>query len=180
MLRILGSPKTLCGGMTRRELLHVGGLGLAGLALPDLLRAKETAPAKEGQRPPSFGRAKSIILLHLWGSPSQLETFDPKPDAPVEIRGELIDAEVALWLHAGMAIQTVFGEKRTHVIIGDRCHPGWRFSCASRIWQQQENERNHKRESFHGTEIPGGEVLAGSEAATQLYRMTTFGLLESC
>jgi len=88
VLRILGSPKTLCGGLTRRELLHVGGLGIAGLALPDLLRARETAP-REGPRPRSFGRAKSIILLHLWGSPSQLETFDPKPDAPVEIRGEL-------------------------------------------------------------------------------------------
>src|SRR5262249_47352496 len=90
MLRILGSPKRLCDGQTRRDFLHVGGLSLLGLGLADSLRADEThrsppAGAKAGK---SFGKAKACILLYLYGSPSQLETFDMKPDAPAEIRGE--------------------------------------------------------------------------------------------
>ncbi len=89
MLRILGSARKLCGGMTRRDLLRIGGLGLAGMTLSDLIDW-QSASAREGAvRPKSFGRAKSIILIHLYGSPSQLEWVDPKPDAPVEIRGEL-------------------------------------------------------------------------------------------
>jgi len=87
MLRVLGSARQLCGGMTRRDLLRIGGLGLAGLNLADL--ASLQAATKSPDQPKSFGRAKSIILLHLYGSPSQLEWVDPKPDAPVEIRGEL-------------------------------------------------------------------------------------------
>src|SRR5205085_6921335 len=87
MLRILGSPKKLCGGMTRRDWLRIGGLGLAGLSLPDVLRL-QAAGAETPKDDPSFGRAKAIILIHLYGSPSQLEWVDCKPDAPVEVRGE--------------------------------------------------------------------------------------------
>ncbi|MFO0897887.1 MAG: DUF1501 domain-containing protein [Pirellulales bacterium] len=89
MLRILSSPRRLCSGLTRRELLRVGGLGLAGLGLGDLLALQDRAAAEPHERPKSFGAAKSVILCHLYGAPSQLETFDPKPQAPVEIRGEL-------------------------------------------------------------------------------------------
>ncbi len=88
MLNILGSSRKLCGGMTRRELLRVGGLGLCGLSLPEILRL-QAAAADTSRQAAGFGRAKSLILLHLYGSPSQLETVDPKPEAPVEIRGEL-------------------------------------------------------------------------------------------
>lgn len=87
MLRVLGNPKRLCDGLTRRDLLHAGGL--LGLGLPRLLHARAAAAEPTGTRAPSFGRAKSCILLYLYGAPSQLETFDPKPDAPAEIRGEL-------------------------------------------------------------------------------------------
>jgi uncharacterized protein (DUF1501 family) len=86
MLRILGSPRRLCAGPTRREVLRAGGVGLLGLA--DFFRLRE-AQAARPERLPHFGRAKACILLYLYGSPSQLETFDPKPDAPVEVRGEL-------------------------------------------------------------------------------------------
>jgi len=89
MLQILGSARKLCGGMTRRDLLRIGGLGLAGMTLPQMLDW-QTASGDDGVvRPKSFGRAKSIILIHLYGSPSQIEWVDPKPNAPVEIRGEL-------------------------------------------------------------------------------------------
>jgi hypothetical protein len=87
MLRILGSPKKLCSGWTRRDLLQVGALGFFGLGLSDYLRLAEVQAARPPRPQKSFGRAKACILLHLYGSPSQLETVDPKPDAPPEIRG---------------------------------------------------------------------------------------------
>jgi hypothetical protein len=86
MLRILGSEKTLCNGVSRREALIVGGLGVCGLTQRDLLECR-AAPAPTGER--GFGRAKNVILLYLFGGPSQLETFDPKPAAPPEVRGSL-------------------------------------------------------------------------------------------
>ena len=87
MLRIKGSPLRLCDGWTRRDMLHAGGLALGGLGLADLFRLE--GASKPAAAAPHFGKAKSCILLYLYGSPSQLETFDPKPDAPVEVRGEL-------------------------------------------------------------------------------------------
>ena len=74
----------------RREILRLGGLGMLGLGLPELLaaRAAETAAAKAVTNGASFGRATRCIFLFMWGGPSQLETWDPKPDAPVEVRGE--------------------------------------------------------------------------------------------
>lgn len=87
MLRILGSPKTLCDGLTRRDLLQVGGLGMLGLSLADALRLEAAQASRP--RPPSFGRAKRCILLFPFGSPPQHETFDPKPEAPSEIQGEM-------------------------------------------------------------------------------------------
>lgn len=67
--------------LSRRSLLKVGGLGLAGLTQADLLRAESANPARKAT-------AKSVILLFQFGGPSHLDTFDPKPDAPKEIRGE--------------------------------------------------------------------------------------------
>jgi hypothetical protein len=89
MLRILGSNRKLCEGLTRREMLRVGGLGLAGLGLADVMRLQHAAANDGIVRARSFGKAKSLILLHLYGAPSQMETVDPKPNAPVEIRGDL-------------------------------------------------------------------------------------------
>jgi hypothetical protein len=74
---------------TRRAALTLGGLGLGALTLPRLLRAEATALAAGGQG--SAGpraTARSCILLFQFGGPSQFETFDPKPLAPAEIRGE--------------------------------------------------------------------------------------------
>jgi hypothetical protein len=92
MLRILGGPKRLCDGLTRRELLQLGSLGALGLAAPACLPMREARSASlgsAGRLLPGFGQTKSCILLFMYGSPSQIETFDPKPDAPVEVRGEL-------------------------------------------------------------------------------------------
>lgn len=69
----------------RRDLLQAGGLGLLGMGLNDLLRLEaEAAATQQAPRP----AAKSVVFIFQSGGPSQHETFDPKPDAPAEIRGE--------------------------------------------------------------------------------------------
>ncbi len=87
MLRIQGAASRLCDGLTRRDMLWVGGLGAVGLALPELLRGR-AARAAEETRAAGFGKAKSCIILFLMGGPPQHSTWDPKPDAPAEIRGQ--------------------------------------------------------------------------------------------
>ena len=91
MLRLLGNPKRLCDGLTRRDLLHIGNLGAFGLSLSQVLKWNEAnaANSKAVARSRNFGKAKSCILLFPYGSPPQHETFDPKPDAPLGIRGEM-------------------------------------------------------------------------------------------
>src|SRR5688572_8192667 len=80
MLRMLGSPRRCCDGLTRRETLKAGALSLlSGFALPDLLRAEA------GRRP---GKAKSVIVLYLLGGAATQDMVDLKPAAPAEIRGE--------------------------------------------------------------------------------------------
>ena len=68
--------------LTRRHALKVGGLGLLGLAMPQLLRAEALAGAGKIK-----ARAKSVIFLFQWGGPSHIDMFDMKPDAPEGIRG---------------------------------------------------------------------------------------------
>ncbi len=88
MLRILGSESKLCDGLSRRDLLRVGGLGALGLNVADWFRLEETQAASPSASA-NFGKAKACILVFLTGSPPQHETFDPKPLAPVEIQGEM-------------------------------------------------------------------------------------------
>jgi hypothetical protein len=80
MLHLCGSGSQLCDGLTRRQFLTVGGLSLAGLLLPSLFEARANG---NGSAP----RARSVIQLFMWGGPSQLETFDLKPNAPEGVRG---------------------------------------------------------------------------------------------
>ncbi len=79
-------PTSECTGFrqaapTRRDLLRLGGAGMLGVSLPQLLRA-----AEKGGTPKA--RAKAVIFLHQFGGPSHHDTFDMKPNAPAEIRGE--------------------------------------------------------------------------------------------
>ena len=81
MLTIQGCQNLACQGWSRRELIQAGGMGLFGVSLPRVLAAEETvAPFRNGS-------AKQVIFLLLFGGPSQLETFDMKPEAPTDIRG---------------------------------------------------------------------------------------------
>ena len=86
MLVINGRPaKDTCDGLTRRELLRVGGAALAGLSLPNLLRwEKAHAGGLEGS--PGWGRAKNVILIYLQGGPSHLDLWDPKDNVPDNVR----------------------------------------------------------------------------------------------
>ena len=65
-------------GVSRRDFLQVGALGAVGLSLPGLLRAQEAKKPRDD---------KNCIMIFNLGAPSQMDTFDPKPDAPAEIRG---------------------------------------------------------------------------------------------
>ncbi len=80
MLAIESTSQITCEKLHRRELLQAGGVGLFGLTLPKLLQAEAVSG-------PTDGKAKSVIFLFLFGGPSQLETFDMKPEAPDRIRG---------------------------------------------------------------------------------------------
>jgi len=88
MLRITSStPARLCDRLSRREVLRIGGLGAMGLSLADLLHQPAAATAVEGAPLPA-GKAKSCIVLFLMGGPPQHSLWDPKPQAPAEVRGE--------------------------------------------------------------------------------------------
>src|SRR6266545_2350037 len=77
-----GGREQFCDGVSRRSFLKTGGLAIGGLALSDFLRLKaQGAVASER-------RGKSVIMIYLGGGPSHVDTYDMKPDAPVEIRGE--------------------------------------------------------------------------------------------
>src|SRR4051812_13466408 len=85
MLTVLGSKRVCCDGRTRRETLKAGALSLLGgfLNLPSLLALEKSRPA---HAPP--GRARSVIVLYLYGGAPWQDMLDLKPDAPTEVRGE--------------------------------------------------------------------------------------------
>jgi hypothetical protein len=81
MFTVWGRQHEHCGGQTRREFLRAGALGFGGLSLAGLLQAEAIAG-------PLAKRPKSLIYIVLGGGPSHIDTWDPKPEAPVEYRGE--------------------------------------------------------------------------------------------
>jgi len=90
MLSIPGNHVVDCDGVTRREFMRVGGAAmLAGLSLPELLALEARAAGREKQAgTPGFATAKSVIMIFLQGGPSHIDIWDPKPDAPANVRGE--------------------------------------------------------------------------------------------
>ena len=89
MLTIPGRPVRTCEGYSRRDFMNVGAASLLGLSLPEFLAWKAAAvPAKVDGKPKAFGAAKSVVMLFLQGGPSHIDIWDPKPEAPANIRGE--------------------------------------------------------------------------------------------
>jgi hypothetical protein len=93
MLKILGSRKQVCTGVSRRDFLTAGSLGIGGLALA---AGSPATAAAAPIRSRSFGKAKQCIVLYLYGAASQLETFDLKPDAPADTRGPFNPIETSV------------------------------------------------------------------------------------
>ena len=88
MLNILTNKTRHCDGVTRRQFLTAGAVGIGGLTLADLLRAEQAAGIGSSN--------KAIIYLHLDGGPPQMDMIDLKPEAPVEIRGEFMPISTAV------------------------------------------------------------------------------------
>ncbi|WP_169977575.1 DUF1501 domain-containing protein [Tautonia rosea] len=88
MMTLGGPSYRYCDGQTRRSFLKLGGLAMGGLSLPGLLRAEQAA---------GIGRShKAVIMVYLSGGISHQDTFDLKPEAPAEIRGEFNPIDTAL------------------------------------------------------------------------------------
>src|SRR3954463_12403393 len=80
MLTLLGASRRFCDGLSRRSFLQVGGLALGGLSLPSLFQAEAQAGVRRSN--------KSVIMVYLSGGLAHQDTFDLKPHAPAEVRGE--------------------------------------------------------------------------------------------
>lgn len=80
MLTLLGNRNKLCDGLTRRDALKIGALGMGGLSLPQLLQAEKVSGIKKSQ--------KAVIMIYMVGAPPHQDMYDLKMDAPSEIRGE--------------------------------------------------------------------------------------------
>ena len=84
MFDLTNGRSTDCTGLSRRSFLRVGGLAALGLSLADFLRVRAlAAPDRTAPK-----KTINCILLWMQGGPSHLDTFDPKPNAPAEVRGE--------------------------------------------------------------------------------------------
>src|SRR5260221_7635512 len=92
MLNLPGRRGCNCEGPTRRELMRIGSIGLMGLSLPHFFlwqeRAHAAAAASKYAGARGWESAKNVILIFLQGGPSHIDIWDPKPDAPANVRGE--------------------------------------------------------------------------------------------
>jgi uncharacterized protein (DUF1501 family) len=97
-------PVHLCDGMTRRDFLHAGSLSMLGLTLPQFLAMKAEGAVRKDKE-------INCIMLFLLGAPSQLDTWDMKPDAPAEIRGPFKPIKTNV---PGMQISEIFPRMAKH------------------------------------------------------------------
>jgi uncharacterized protein (DUF1501 family) len=115
MLSIPGQQGRLCDSLTRRELLRVGGAAMLGISLPQILELEARADGKPNGKS-GFGKAKQVILIYLQGGPSHIDIWDPKPDAPENVRGEFkpIKTNVpGIWLSEVMPLLAQQMDKAT-------------------------------------------------------------------
>jgi hypothetical protein len=146
---MLGESRFRSGQWKRRDLLRAGGLGLLGGSFPPLwpspVAAEEQHSSAAGL--PGFGRAKQCLVLYIYGAWSQLDTFDPKPQAPAEIRGEFAAIDSCL-----PGVQICEHLPRTATIL-DRCtlvrsmsHPWNIHSAAYTLTGNPDTERIEGRQ----------------------------------
>ena len=101
---MVDAPRKHRAGLSRRQFLTAGTLGVGGLTLADLLRAEAAAGIGSSN--------KAIINIHLDGGPPHIDMIDPKPEAPVEIRGEFRPIATRVpGLHIGELLPKVASRK---------------------------------------------------------------------
>src|SRR5579883_2976074 len=122
MYRILGRGQNrTCQGLSRRELLQVGSIGCLGLSLSDLFHAKAASAAMGKSASPD--RNINCIFLFFWGGPPQHELWDPKPDAPEDIRGPIKPIETNVsGIRIGEQLHRMARVMNHYVIVRSACH----------------------------------------------------------
>ena len=139
IVKVLGNNRKLCDGLSRRDLIQAGALSLFGLTLSDVFGLQaaqaamdQAASGAEGgaAHGRTFGKAKNVLILFLYGSPAQVDTWDMKPDAPEDIRGPFkpirtanpsIDIcehlpRMAKWMNRVATVRTVTHEYPIHCV----------------------------------------------------------------
>ena len=96
MLRFLNAHPNSAHQSSRREWLRIGGLAGLNWALPGLIPKRASADSSNNSTAPGFGKAKSVIVVFASGGQSQIDMWDPKPDAPKEIRGAFSSINTAI------------------------------------------------------------------------------------
>jgi hypothetical protein len=97
MLVVPARPdRSTCDGVTRREMLRVGGSAAFGISLANVLRMREASAAESAKGGPGWNRAKGVILLYLQGGPSHLDLWDPKPTIHESMRSVFAPIETAV------------------------------------------------------------------------------------
>ncbi len=204
-MNTLRPPRGTHRGLTRRDLLEVGFSSLLGCSLASLAGARAeaagTATGADGTAPlPSSPRAKRVLFVFLFGGPSQLDTFDLKPDAPAEVRSifQPIDTQVPGWhicehlpglaqrvgrlaLVRTLCCNPNFGDHRlaVHGLLGgiDELPAGAGLAASRRDWPCWSAVLNHLRPAQ--PDLPSSVVLPGEivDPGTGLYPGQNAGLL---
>ena len=150
MLSIPGNQVRDCDGVTRRELMRIGGAGMLGISLPGILaleaEAAHAASTEKSKAKGGFGGAKSVILLYLQGGPSHIDIWDPKPDAPANVRGEFkpIKTNVpGIWLSETMPLLAQQMDKAT-LIRSVSYTPNGLFNHTAAMYQMLTGEQADK------------------------------------
>jgi len=138
MISIPGDTGRTCDGFSRREFFRVGGAGIFGLALGDVLKlqALATTSASSGAKS-GWSQAKSVIMIFLQGGPSHIDIWDPKPEAPSNVRGEFkpIKTNVSgIWLSEVMPLLAKQMDKAT-LIRSVSYTPAGLFNHTAAIYQ---------------------------------------------
>src|SRR6266550_4899333 len=146
MISIPGQPGSTCDGFSRREFLRVGGMGMLGISLADILRLQATAAESNAKGKVGWGQAKSIIFIFLQGGPSHIDIWDPKPDAPSNVRGDFkpIKSNVpGIWLSEVMPLLAKQMDKAT-LIRSVSYTPAGLFNHTAAIYQMLTGETPDK------------------------------------
>src|ERR1017187_5378093 len=139
MLNLPGHRGCNCEGPTRRELMRIGSIALMGLSLPEFLREQAGAATVASKYAGARGweSAKNVIMIFLQGGPSHIDIWDPKPDAPLNIRGEFKPIKTKIpgtWIGEHMPMMAQHLDKAT-LIRSMSYTPSGLFNHTAAIYQ---------------------------------------------